>query len=82
MLTDLGETHSSGWQVAILEVCDLNADEQSVVARESYWKDVLRSRQFEMNENFALLIVTPKTVAHRKGIIRFSTVDRGDNVIC
>ena len=51
VLTDLGDTHSNGWQIAILEVCDLNADEQSVVARESYWKDVLQSRQFGMNEN-------------------------------
>ena len=44
-------THASHFQFSLLEVCDLNSSKDDVIERESHWKNVLRSREFGLNEN-------------------------------
>ena len=46
-----GRDHVQHLQFSVLEVCDLNASNDYIIARETHWKDVLRSREFGYNEN-------------------------------
>ena len=46
-----GEDYIQNLQFAILEVCDLGANEDFVISKESHWKDVLRTREFGYNTN-------------------------------
>jgi len=46
-----GEDHALSMQIAILEVCDINASDEFILGRESHWKEVLRSREFGLNAN-------------------------------
>lgn len=39
------------FQYSILEIADTHATDKHILARESYWKDVLRSREFGWNLN-------------------------------
>ncbi len=51
LLKSKGHDYVQHWQLSILEVCDLNANEEFVISRESHWKDVLRTREFGYNMN-------------------------------
>ena len=51
LLKDKGKDYAQHFQLSVLEVCDINASEDNVIARESHWKDVLRSREFGYNKN-------------------------------
>jgi group I intron endonuclease len=51
LLEKHGKDYFNNFQLSILEVCDLNANKDYVLSRESHWKDVLRSREFGYNEN-------------------------------
>lgn len=51
ILSNKGLIYTKNFQYSILEVCDLNANKEFVIARESHWKNVLRTRQFGMNKN-------------------------------
>lgn len=46
-----GSDHAAAFQFSILEVCDLNASDDHVIARETHWKNVLCSRTFGLNKN-------------------------------
>lgn len=46
-----GKEYASHFQFSILEICDLNESEKNVIARESHWKEVLKTREFGLNEN-------------------------------
>lgn len=46
-----GSDYAQNFQLSVLEVCDLNANKEYVIDRESHWKDVLRSREFGYNTN-------------------------------
>tara|TARA_B110000116_G_scaffold255088_1_gene253138 strand:+ start:92 stop:922 length:831 start_codon:yes stop_codon:yes gene_type:complete len=43
--------YASNFQFSILEICDLNGNEENVIDRESHWKEVLKTRDFGLNEN-------------------------------
>ena len=51
LLAAKGDEHAKHFQFAILEVCDLNASDDYIIARESHWKEVLRTREFGLNKN-------------------------------
>lgn len=51
LLKEKGTEYSGSWQIAVLEVCDLNAGEDEIDARESYWKEALLTRKFGLNAN-------------------------------
>ena len=46
-----GHKYSSNFQFSVLEVCDLNANNDYVISRESHWKNVLLTREFGLNKN-------------------------------
>ena len=46
-----GACHADHFQFSILEICDVMATSDEVLARESHWKQVLRSREFGYNAN-------------------------------
>ena len=46
-----GRQHAEHFTYSILEVCDVDAGEDVVVARECHWKDVLKTREFGLNSN-------------------------------
>jgi hypothetical protein len=46
-----GQKYSHHFQFSLLEICDLNSSEEYIFARESHWKNVLKSREFGMNYN-------------------------------
>ncbi len=51
LLNEQGKNYCLNWQIALLEVCDINAGSEFVIERETYWKQVLCSREFGMNRN-------------------------------
>ena len=46
-----GKDYTKNFQFSILEICDLNASEESVIEREVHWKEVLKTRDFGLNKN-------------------------------
>jgi len=51
LLRTEGAEHCHFFQFSLLEVCDLNSSDDYVIARETHWKTVLRSREFGLNTN-------------------------------
>ena len=51
LLKQEGIEYAKNFQFAILEVCDLNANDDYVISRESHWKSSLRTREFGYNSN-------------------------------
>ncbi len=51
LLQNKSEHYANNFQIAILEVCDLNISNEEVIKRESHWKDVLCTREFGYNSN-------------------------------
>lgn len=51
LVTKMGEAHSKHFQFSILEICDIMDTQDEVLARESHWKNALRSREFGYNSN-------------------------------
>jgi len=51
VLRTYGTDHAQHFQYSILEVSDLQATGESVLARETHWKTVLCTRQFGYNSN-------------------------------
>lgn len=51
LLKTIGSDYVQNLQISILEICDLNANKEDVIDRESHWKNVLRSREFGYNTN-------------------------------
>lgn len=51
LLRNEGDDYATNFQFSLLEVCDINANQEYVIARESHWKDVLMTREFGLNWN-------------------------------
>lgn len=51
LLKTKSEDHASNFRFSILEICDLLASKDEVLARECHWKRVLLSREFGYNKN-------------------------------
>jgi len=51
LLQERGEHHAKHFQFSILEICDIIATRDEVLARESHWKTALQSREFGYNSN-------------------------------
>jgi hypothetical protein len=46
-----GDDHADNCQFSLLEICDINASQEYIIARETHWKEVLISRPFGLNRN-------------------------------
>ena len=46
-----GEEYKHHFKYSILEVCNMNLGNEYVLARETYWKEVLMTRTFGLNKN-------------------------------
>lgn len=51
VLSDKGKDYSDNFQYTVLEIADTHTSTNDVLERESYWKDVLCSRQHGYNAN-------------------------------
>ena len=51
LLNAKGKDYALNFQFSILEICDLNASEDSIIGREVHWKEVLKTREFGLNKN-------------------------------
>lgn len=51
LLKDKGVGHTANFQYAILEIADTHSTDDQIRSRETYWKKVLRSREFGYNSN-------------------------------
>ena len=51
LLNEQGEKYAHNFQFSLVEVCDINANPEYVITRESHWKDVLLTREFGLNWN-------------------------------
>lgn len=51
LLSKQGESHAKHFKFSILEICDVMATKDQVLARETHWKDALCSREFGYNTN-------------------------------
>jgi hypothetical protein len=51
LLKKRGDAHAKHFQFSILEICDVIATKEEVLARESHWKSALSSRLFGYNSN-------------------------------
>ena len=49
LLNDIGPEHKKHLQYSILEIADSHASDLDILARESYWMNVLLSREFGLN---------------------------------
>jgi hypothetical protein len=49
MLNEKGPEHVGHFQYSILEIADTHASDQDILARESYWMNVLKTREFGLN---------------------------------
>ena len=46
-----GADYAKHFQFSLVEVCDINANPDYIISRESHWKDVLKTREFGLNAN-------------------------------
>ena len=51
LLKTNGEEYKYNFKYSILEVCNMNLGNDYIIDRESYWKEVLLTRQFGLNRN-------------------------------
>jgi hypothetical protein len=51
LLKTEGSDYAKNFQFSLVEVCDVNASSDYIIARESHWKDVLMTREFGLNWN-------------------------------
>lgn len=51
LLRDKGNDYANNFQFSLIEVCDINADKDYIISRESHWKNVLLTREFGLNWN-------------------------------
>lgn len=51
LLAEQGEKYKYNFKYSILEVCNMNLGNEYILGRESYWKDVLQTREFGLNRN-------------------------------
>ena len=51
LLRENGEDYKFGFKYSILEVCNMNLGNDYIKERETYWKDVLLTRNFGLNDN-------------------------------
>ncbi len=51
LLRAKGNDHADNLQFSLLEICDINASPDYIIARERHWKEVLMSREFGLNRN-------------------------------
>lgn len=51
LLSKNGSDHSLNFQFSILETRSMNAEDEEIIKRESFWKDILLSREFGYNKN-------------------------------
>ena len=49
VLMEKGSEHMTHFQYSILEIADTHASDEDILARESYWMNALKSREFGMN---------------------------------
>lgn len=49
LLAERGPEHMSHFQYSILEIADTHASDEDILARESYWMNVLKTREFGLN---------------------------------
>ena len=49
LLAENGEEHMKNFQYSILEIADSHASDKDILNRESYWMEVLKTREFGMN---------------------------------
>lgn len=46
-----GEDYKYNFKYSILEICNMNLGSEYIISRETYWKEVLLTRQFGLNKN-------------------------------
>jgi hypothetical protein len=51
LLVERGDAHAQHFQFSILEICDVMATKDEVLAREAHWKTAVCSRDFGYNSN-------------------------------
>ncbi len=51
LLSEKGPEYSNNFQYSVLEIADTHTSAADVLARESYWKDILCSREYGYNAN-------------------------------
>ena len=51
ILEQHGEDYKNNFKFSILEVCNLNLGNDYIIGRESYWKEVLMTREYGLNKN-------------------------------
>ena len=51
MLSEKGNEYADNFQFSVLETRSMNAEDNEITNRESYWKEILLTRQFGYNEN-------------------------------
>ena len=49
ILRQTGKEHIANFQYSILEIADSHASDEDILARESYWMNALKSREFGLN---------------------------------
>lgn len=43
--------HAERFQFSLLEICDINSSKDYIISREVHWKNVLKTREFGLNQN-------------------------------
>ena len=51
LLKAKGKDYTLNFQFSILEICDLNVNKEYIIGRETHWKEVLKTREFGLNNN-------------------------------
>ena len=51
ILNENGKSYSNNFQYSILEIADTHSSNEDILARESFWKDILCSRTYGYNGN-------------------------------
>ena len=60
LLSQHGPEHRRHFQYSILEIADTHASDLDILARESYWMNVLKTREFGLNGSVRKVSLAPK----------------------
>lgn len=51
VINDYGIEYANNFQFSILETRGMNSEDDEIIRRESFWKEILLSREFGYNKN-------------------------------
>ena len=79
LLNHHGPDHRRYFQYSILEIADTHASDLDILARESYWMNVLKTREFGLNGSVGKIAIGPKPLGDQPAHVKLLISAKGES---